>query len=149
MKNILFFLLLGVAFIGCSAQSHRSAVQNDDKDRISVGTVQREIKIGMSSSDVIAVLGAPNMVTTDTERRENWVYDKVATIKVYSSSSTGGGIGAGGLGSGSSGGGILGFLVGGSSKAGASSSSQRTLTIIIKFDHQGMVRDFSYRQSSF
>jgi hypothetical protein len=34
-------------------------------------------------------------------------------------------------------------------EAGASSSTQRTLTIVIKFDEGNKVRDFAYRQSSF
>ena len=37
----------------------------------------------------------------------------------------------------------------GNKSAGASSASQRTLTIIVKFDDAGLVRDFSYRTSSF
>ena len=130
---------------GCpSAQRHRADVR-DDTDRISVGTVQKEISIGMSGSDVVSVLGAPNMVTTDAQRRETWVYDKIATERVYSTSEVGG-VGAGGATPGS--GGVLG-LVFGSSSASASSTNQRTLTIIIKFDEQGLVRDYSYRQSSF
>ena len=38
---------------------------------------------------------------------------------------------------------------GGSKSAGASRSSQRTLTVIVKFDDADRVRDFSYRTSSF
>ena len=56
------------------------------EEQLTVGTVQREIKIGMSSADVVAVLGSPNMVTTDDQRRETWVYDRVST-NVSSSSS--------------------------------------------------------------
>jgi hypothetical protein len=99
----------------------------------------------MSSADVVAVLGSPNMVSTDDERREVWVYDKIATERVYSGSSGGvnalifgfGGGAAGGLGG------------GGSSSASASSTSQRTLTVIIKFDKQSKVRDFAYHTSRF
>lgn len=151
MKRITLLCFVTLVFTtGCpSAPQHRQAVRDDTGDRISVGTVQREIRVGMSSSDVVSVLGAPNMVTTDGKRRETWVYDKVATEKVYSSSTASGGGGGGGLASGSDGG-ILGFLFGsGSSSAGASSTSQRTLTIIIKYDENHLVRDFSYRQSSF
>jgi len=43
------------------------------EEQMTVAKAQREIKIGMSSSDVVGVLGSPNMVTTDTERRETWV----------------------------------------------------------------------------
>jgi len=114
-----------------------------------VGKVQREIRVGMTSAQVVEVLGAPNMVTTDEKRREVWVYDKIATEHAYSTSS--GGVSAlilGGLGGRS---GILGGGVGpGYSKsAGAASTTQRTLTIIIKFDENNKVRDFAYRQSSF
>jgi hypothetical protein len=51
-----------------------------------VGTVQREIRVGMSGAEVITVLGPPNIVTTDAERREVWTYDRIATETVYSSS---------------------------------------------------------------
>lgn len=135
-----------IVITGCSAVGHKNAVRNDDKDRISVGKVQKEIKVGMSSAEVAGSLGSPNMVTTDEHRREEWVYDKIATESVHSSSSGGistlilGGIGrvvAGGFGPSYS------------KSAGASSTSQRTLTVIVKFDKESRVRDFSYRTSSF
>jgi hypothetical protein len=73
------------------------------------------------------------MVTSDEQHRETWVYDRVATESAVSSSAGGGGI----------------LLLGGMSSAGARSSSQRTLTVIVKFDAAGRVRDYSYRSSSF
>ena len=150
MKRLLFLFVVLFSVTGCpSAPSHREAVRDDTSDRISVGTVQKEIRVGMSGADVVSVLGAPNMVTSDSQRRETWVYDKITTERVYSSSTASGGAGGGGANAGGTGG-VLGFIFGsGSSSAGASSTSQRTLTVIIKFDEQGLVRDFSYRQSSF
>lgn len=146
-----FILLWIILFVvSCaSVAEHRKAVGNDDSDRISVGTVQREIRVGMSGAEVVEVLGSPNMVTTDEKRREVWVYDRIATEHAYSTSS--GGISALILGGAAGGSGAVGGGVGPSfSKgSGASSTSQRTLTIIIKFDEQNKVRDFAYRQSSF
>ena len=141
----LTLLLIVLLSVGCTATSHKQAVRDDTGDRLTAGTVQREIKVGMSSAEVVEILGAPNMVSTDVERREVWVYDKVATERVYSTSS--GGVGVLGLVFGGSGGAAGGGSYSGSS--GASSSTQRTLTIIIKYDEQGLVRDFAYRQSSF
>lgn len=131
---------------GCqTAGEHRAAVQDDTGDRLTVGKVQREIRVGMSSADVVTILGSPNMVSTDDERREVWVYDKISTERVYSSSS--GGINTLFLGYGS---GVAGGLGGGgSSSAGASSTSQRTLTVVIKFDKESKVRDFAYHSSRF
>lgn len=134
MKKLCLYLFILILLTGCtSIQRQRNDVRDTADDRISIGTVQREIKVGMSSSDVVSILGSPNMVTTDNQRRETWVYDKVATENVRSSSS----------------GGLWLILAGMEGKNSVSSSSQRTLTIIIKFDEQQRVRDFSYRQSSF
>ena len=139
--KVLIALVSTAILAGCSATSHRAEVSDDSVDRISVGTVQREIRVGMSSADVAEILGAPNIVSTDSERREVWIWDKISSDVAYSrSSGTIAGLVVGGSGGG---GGI------GSKEGGAASSSQRTLTIIIKFDEQSRVRDFSYRTSSF
>jgi outer membrane protein assembly factor BamE (lipoprotein component of BamABCDE complex) len=123
-------LLSCVALAGCaSAGYHRDQVRDETVNALTVGTVQREIQVGMSADQVIEKLGSPNVVTTDEQRREVWVYDKVASDVSYSQS-----------------GGSL-IFVGGSS--GAKSSSQRTLTVIIKFDEAKKVRDFAYNQSRF
>lgn len=138
--------LLSTLLAGCmSAAQHRQAVQDDTAERVTVGTVQKEIHVGMSSADVASVLGSPNIVSTDDQRREVWIYDKVATDYVHSSSS--GGISALILGWGSqvAGGAAPGY----SASSGAASTSQRTLTIIIKFDKEGKVRDFAYHTSKF
>jgi outer membrane protein assembly factor BamE (lipoprotein component of BamABCDE complex) len=136
--------------VGCmSAQDHQAAVSNTDKNRVTAGVVQREIRVGMSGDEVIAVLGSPNVVTTDEQRRESWVYDKFSTETVYSSSSSG--VSALIFGGGPVDSGIVGGGVGPSYRqsAGARSTTQRTLTVVIKFDASKRVRDFAYRQSSF
>ena len=150
VRVTLFMALIAMFFVSCiSATQHRQDVSNPEADRISVGKVQREIRVGMSNAEVVEVLGSPNMVTTDEKRREVWVYDKIATDHAYSTSS--GGISALILGGNAGGTGAVGGGIGTglSQSSGAASTSQRTLTIIIKFDEQNKVRDFAYRQSSF
>jgi outer membrane protein assembly factor BamE (lipoprotein component of BamABCDE complex) len=148
LSFVLLTILAGLGLLlgGCmTAGEHRDAVRDDTKGRLSVGTVQREIHVGMSGAQVTEVLGAPNIVTTDENRREVWIYDKISTEVTYSKSE--GGLAAlifGAIGSG--GGGLLGSA---NQSAGASSQSQRTLTVVIKFDENKVVRDFSYHQSSF
>jgi outer membrane protein assembly factor BamE (lipoprotein component of BamABCDE complex) len=141
--NLVFFvILLG----GCAtAAQHRAAVQDDSTDRVTVGKVQKEIRVGMSGAEVVEALGSPNIISTDESRREVWVYDKIATDTAYSTSQ--GGISALILGFGGGGGALGGGNYGSSS--GATSKSQRTLTIIIKFDNETKVRDFAYHTSRF
>ena len=131
-RNTLYLsLLVASLLIGCaSASYHRQEVQDDTGDKVTVGTFQKEIKKGMSGAEVAATLGSHNIVSTDEKGREVWIYDKIATDQVYSTSGAG-----------------LKFLTSG--KSGAASTSQRTLTVIIKFDEQKMVRDFAYHTSRF
>ncbi|MFO0729670.1 MAG: hypothetical protein U0231_13000 [Nitrospiraceae bacterium] len=103
------------------------------EDRLTVGKVQGEIKLGMAASQVAELLGSPNIVTTDEKRREVWIYDKVSTDRVDTSSSAFGGI----------------IILGANSSDHSSSSRQRTLTIIIKYDEEKKVRDFAYNSTQF
>ena len=139
--SLICALIAIVLVAGCSASRHVEDVRAEDAEKLTVGTVQKEIRIGMSGAEVAQILGSPNIVTTDEERRETWVYDKISTEVAYSKSggsiiglifsSSGGGLGAG------------------EAKAGATSTTQRTLTVVIKFDSDGLVRDFSYHASQF
>jgi outer membrane protein assembly factor BamE (lipoprotein component of BamABCDE complex) len=126
-------------------EQHMRDISAADKNGLTVGVVQKEIKAGMSSADVIAALGSPNIVSKDDNKNEVWVYDKISSQKVYSKSA--GGISTLFIGVGSAfGGGALGSYGEGS---GAMSTSQKTLTIAIKFDEAGTVSSFSYHTSRF
>ena len=105
-----------------------SPKKKDEANELTLGRVQKEIKVGMSSGDVVQVLGSPNMVTADGGK-EVWIYDKVSTQVSRSS------MGAG--------------LIFFASTAEESSRTQKTFTVIIKFTKDGKVRDISYHTSKF
>ncbi len=141
-QNLTIAAMAVLLTTGCSATRHAADVREADNiDRVTVGTVQKEIVLGMSATDVATALGSPNIVTTDNLRQETWIYDKISSDVTYSRSS----------------GAIVGLLFGGSgggagggtTNAGSRSSSQRTLTVIIKYDGDNRVRDFSYHTSRF
>jgi hypothetical protein len=102
-------------------------------DNLTVGKVQREIKVGLSSAAVVEALGSPNIVTTDEKRREVWVYDKISTDSMKASNSSYGTL----------------ILIGTRSDRSTGSTRQRTLTVIIKFDEKNLVRDFAYNYTEF
>lgn len=145
MKYATFAIaVLAVAIVtaGCSATQHAADVRGAAAaDRVTVGTVQREVNLGMSAADVATVLGSPNIVTADQDRHETWIYDKISSEVAYSRSS----------------GAIVGLVFGGSAaggagvsgSAGATASSQRTLTVIIRFDENSLVNNFTYHTSRF
>jgi outer membrane protein assembly factor BamE (lipoprotein component of BamABCDE complex) len=134
MTKIVTIVFVSVFMSGCMTNAqHREAEQNNSLDQLTVGKVQREIKKGMSSAEVAQVLGSPNILSTDKDNNEVWIYDKVSTNTASSNSSSGASI----------------LILSGNKSSAASSSSQKTLTIIIKFDKNNKVKNFSYRRSSF
>jgi outer membrane protein assembly factor BamE (lipoprotein component of BamABCDE complex) len=125
---ILLAAVVSLGLLACASKP--PPAKGDD---LTVGKVQGEIKVGMDAASVAQILGSPNIVTTDEKRREVWIYDKVSSDRVDTTSSIAGGI-----------------IIFGAGKASSSSSStQRTLTIIIKFDEAKKVRDFAYNYSQF
>lgn len=129
-----FSLILVSAFLltACAQKAswHSDEVAKTGKQGLTVGEVQRNVSKGMSGSQVAEVLGSPNVVSTDENGNEVWIYDRFYTEKVVSASSG------------------LTFTLS-DIGAGASRSSQSSITVIIKFGSNKKVRDFAYHKSSF
>ena len=126
------WLLVGLCIVmGWSGCGGKQAEMKED--RLTVGRVQGEVKVGMSAAQVAELLGSPNIVTTDDKRREVWIYDKVSTDRVDTASSSYAGL----------------IILGTNSSDRSSSQRQRTLTIIIKYDEDKKVRDFAYNSTQF
>jgi len=145
------FFLVCMLLSGCmtTAAQHQASLPSTQEREMTVGVVQKEIRVGMSQADVATALGSPNIVTKDGEGRETWIYDKIATEAYYSNSNVGLGAGAGA-------GGLAGtvLILGGlggsySQNAGAAATTQKTLTVVIKFDEKNLVQSCSYHSSKF
>jgi outer membrane protein assembly factor BamE (lipoprotein component of BamABCDE complex) len=124
--------LLFALMTGCAATPAGNPEGPAEK-ATTVGLVQKQIRVGMSGAEVTEVLGSPNIVTTDEKRREVWVYDKVSTDSATTKTESG----------------VFLLLINASSSSASRSTTQRTLTIIIKYDEKGLVRDFAYNASKF
>jgi outer membrane protein assembly factor BamE (lipoprotein component of BamABCDE complex) len=119
---------------GCmSATDHSAAVHSNRGQDLTVGVVQKEIRRGMSQSDVAIALGSPNIVTREDSGNETWIYDKIATEASRSADSGGWWL----------------IIAGYNKEAGASATTQKTLTVVIKFDAARRVSDFTYHSTKF
>jgi hypothetical protein len=110
-----------------------------------LGLVQKALRPGLAQADVAERLGAPNIVTRGAEAREVWVYDKVSSD--IEASSGGVGVGGAGTGAGSTFWGLLG--VGAGKRSERVKSSQRTLTVVVRFSAEGTVEGFTWHSSAF
>ncbi len=110
-----------------------------------LGLVQKALRPGLSQADVAERLGSPNIVARETDGREAWVYDRVSSEKETSGES----VGVGGAASGAGGSlwGLLGVTAG--KRSEKSKSSQRTLTVVVRFSAAGAVESFTWHDSRF
>ena len=131
VQALLFASIVGLGSVGCA--SHQQPANAEIEDRLTVGTVQAEIKVGLDAASVAEILGSPNIVTTDEKRREVWIYDKISSDRVDTVRSSYATL----------------IIVGGDRSTRSSSTRQRTLTVIIKFDEEKRVRDFAYNSTQF
>lgn len=92
-----------------------------ETQKITLGNVQRLVKKGASSADVIEALGSPNIVTSNNDKTETWVYDKVITEREF----------ANGV------------------NSGVEVKSSRTMMVVVKYDKAGLVDSVQYRQTSY
>ena len=113
--------------IGGCAQVPLAAIpaRQIETQRITLGNVQQVVKKGAANSDVIAALSSPNIITTNSDGTETWVYDKIS-----SEAEVVGGPGFGG-------------------SAAVAVKSSRTMIVVIKFDKNSKVDTVSYRQTSY
>ena len=114
-----FFLLSGCA-----------SVQPVQQANLTPGMAKTKIIKGQTTqNEILQVFGPPNIVTKNKSGNEVWTFDKVS---VESGSSD-----------------IFGtlFILGGAGSR--SSTSARTFTLMIEFNEQDVVQDFSYRSSAF
>ena len=119
MNKIIIISLTSIILFSCAAN------KPDDSNNLTLGTVQSKISKGQSQSSVMDVLGSPNIVTKDSQGREVWTYDRIFRDNEAQS------------------GGFWFFLFGKSRSA--SSSSSKSLTVIITFDNNKNVLDYTYQ----
>ena len=116
----------------------------ENPNKLTLGKVQQTLKKGMSQGEIVVALGSPNMVTTDGEGLETWVYDKLSTEVSSNSKKKGFNLLGGALGSKVG----AGVTAGSSSNTSSSSSTQKTLTVVLKFIEKKL-ETFEYNASSF
>jgi outer membrane protein assembly factor BamE (lipoprotein component of BamABCDE complex) len=127
MKNFIILFLIS----GCALFTTSESV-NDNEKELTPGIIKKELKAGLSSAEVVQILGSPNIITKDSKGKEVWVYDRISAEVETRSDAVYGTI----L--------ILGFV----SQKTKTVKTQKTLTVIITFDND-KVESFSYHYSKF
>lgn len=131
MMKLLTTLAIPILLVGCASQTQTPLLQSRqiETEKITLGSVQSRLHEGSSSAEVIAALGSPNIVATNPDKTETWVYDKMFTETEISASGIN--------------------LPFSSSVSGAKARSSRTLIVTIKYNKAKTVESIQYRQTSY
>jgi outer membrane protein assembly factor BamE (lipoprotein component of BamABCDE complex) len=123
-------LLLTFCFTGCKNITPVS----DRNSQLTQGNVQMTLKVGVTTkAEVIATFGSPNVTTRDGNGNEVWSYQRSAQVSQSATES-----------------GYFTVLLGGFNRGTSGmESTSRMITLIIKFNKEDIVVDFSSRTSNF
>lgn len=132
MKNYLAVALCAGSLVACATPTPGPVDQRNSA--LTSGNVSMNLEVGKTTqAQVLEVFGAPNIVTMDGARNTVWSYQRHATVAQANATANYWTI----------------VLTGGANQAAGFSESQRTITLIIKFDDKNVVSDFRSRTSDF
>ena len=169
-KILLSAMCALLVFTGCENIQGPTVPQSN----LTPGKVQQNVAKGMSSTEVVKALGSPNIITKDRTGKTSWVYDKVSTYHSKTNGGlnyvrmnendfvvTGGILGAAGavaagiaessflLGVGATVAAIGAITYASTKDDYEYKTEQKTLTIVLDFDENQRLQNFSYMYSSF
>ena len=124
MKKIILILTLTlISLTACQAPLATIPARKIDAEKITLGSAQSKIKVGSTGEVVIDALGSHNIVTSNPDGSETWVYDKTSSDNEYAKD----------------------WFTG----TGVTAKSSRTMMVVIKFDIKKLVKDIKYRQTTY
>ena len=131
MKNYITMFIALFVIGGCSNAPKEAT------SKLTLGLVQSTVTKGANQTDITKVLGAPNIISKDKQGNETWTYDRISR-EAQSGSNSGVGFGA-----------LFGWVFAGGKSSASSSTSNKSLTVIITFDDNKSVIDYAYQSLEF
>ena len=131
MNKLASVTLAALLLLGCAAN-------NSQINRLTLGTVQKTVYEGANQTEIMEALGAPNIIINNSSGREVWTYDRISR-EVQASS------------------GLvvtwwnpISWLAGiASGSSSRSSTTSKSITVLITFDDNKHVSDFKYQRLEF
>jgi outer membrane protein assembly factor BamE (lipoprotein component of BamABCDE complex) len=131
MNKLTSVILAALLLLGCAAN-------NSEANRLTLGTVQKTVYEGANQTEIMEALGAPNIITNNSSGREVWTYDRISREAQASSSVV-----------------VtwwnpISWLAGiASGSSSRSSTTSKSITVLITFDDNKRVADFKYQRLEF
>ena len=126
MKKTIFIALTAFLLASCTAYKYGQNAEPTQKSNLTFGVVKSKIEKGVTTqAEILNIFGSPNLVTKNKSNDEVWSYNKMSVQERA---------------------GRTDFFTG--QRASASSSSQ-SFDLIITFDKNDVVKDYSVISTSY
>jgi len=126
MRKTIFIALTAFLLAGCNSYKYGQNAEPTQKSNLTFGVVKSKIIKGTTSqAEILNIFGSPNLVTKNKSNNEVWSYNKMSVQERA---------------------GHTDFFSG--QRASASSSSQ-SFDLIITFDENDIVKDYSVISTSY
>lgn len=78
--SVLLCLIISTPAFAATLAGNVNKQNNPSREQeLTIGTVQKYIHNGMAQDEVALTLGSPNIVTQDANGKETWIYDKISS----------------------------------------------------------------------
>lgn len=126
MKKILLLCLLSFIAISCNSYKYGASNETTQDSNLTFGIVKTKVIKGTTTQDeVLKLFGSPNIITKNKGNDEVWSYNKMSVLSK---------------------GGQTSFISGGKASASTSTSS---FDLIVTFDDNDVVKDYSVISAKF
>ena len=131
MDKITAFAFTTLFLFGCAANKPQT-------DRLTFGTIQKSVYEGANQAEIMETMGAPNIITKNSDGKEVWTYDRISreaqassgmVVSWWNPISWLGGIASG--------------------TASRSSTTSKSITVLITFNDNKQVANFKYQRLEF
>ena len=125
MRKVLL-LFITLAFLSCKSYKYGASGETAESSNLTFGMVKSKIVKGETKqSEILKLFGSPNIITKNKSNKEIWSYSKMSVVKK---------------------GGQTSFLAG---ERASVSSSTKSFDLIIRFDDNDTVNDYSVVSTKF
>ena len=126
MKYGIPFLFMCIFCLGCNSYNYGTSSQSTQDSNLTFGVVKQYIIEGETSqAEILKVFGNPNLVTKNKENNEVWSYNKMSVERRAGKTN---------------------FLMG---QRASQSTSSKSFDLIITYDENDIVKDYSVISTSF
>ena len=131
MKKRISILATLLLCVGCANPPQES-------NKLTLGMVQSNVVKGANQSEITKVLGAPNIISKDRQGRETWTYDRISRESQAKSASFFSIFNP-----------ISWFTGAGTASRSSSSTSSKSLTVVITFDANKNVLEYAHQSLAY